>query len=483
MSIASALNIAVSGLNAAQARAQTVAGNIANANTEGYVRRSVILGEKSVGTQGAGVHVDEIRRETSRFLTLERMSLESDSAYATEKAAAAKQLAEAFGEPGAEQGLAGAYARFENALRDAAATPESSILQQQIIQSSNDIISEFDRLSERATAYRQSANDRIRYAVQDVNSALDRLQEINSLGQERLTPIVLDERQQLVDRINEYIPVEVIEETSTIRLTTQSGFTLVSGDAKQLEFDYQGFINRQTTIENGLSGLRVGETDLTPTNGGRHAIGGGKLAALFETRDVTVPDFENKLDALAFDLVARFAVDDVDPTKVSGEAGLFTTGSSTPPSEVTAGLATQLRINQSVDPSQGGDVSRLRDGLGATEKGAAGNGDHLNRLLDAFITPREVPITVSNEQQSAVALVSGISGISSELNYQYQRFQEIAVYSGARLQAAETAELTQTGVDTDQELQELLQVEQAYAANSKVIETISKLIDQLIELA
>ena len=52
----------------------------------------------------------------------------------------------------------------------------------------------------------------------------------------------------------------------------------------------------------------------------------------------------------------------------------------------------------------------------------------------------------------------------------------------ARAQSVIDAETAATGVDTDQELQRLLLIEQAYAANARVIQTADQLIRQLLEL-
>lgn len=54
-------------------------------------------------------------------------------------------------------------------------------------------------------------------------------------------------------------------------------------------------------------------------------------------------------------------------------------------------------------------------------------------------------------------------------------------YANARQDALTGAFLAE-GVDTDQELQKLLQIEQAYAANARVITTIDEMIQQLLRL-
>ena len=52
----------------------------------------------------------------------------------------------------------------------------------------------------------------------------------------------------------------------------------------------------------------------------------------------------------------------------------------------------------------------------------------------------------------------------------------------ARTQALVDAEIGATGVDTDFELQQLILIEQAFAANARVIQIADRLIQQLVEL-
>ncbi|MEM9233528.1 MAG: flagellar basal body rod C-terminal domain-containing protein, partial [Pseudomonadota bacterium] len=144
------------------------------------------------------------------------------------------------------------------------------------------------------------------------------------------------------------------------------------------------------------------------------------------------------------------------------------------------GFASLLSVNAAIDPDQGGEIYRLRDGIGATVPGAAGNGDQLNRLIDAFTGLQPTPAAFGGAgQQTATGLAASLS---SELNYDVQRSQDRALYAGTRFDAASNAEIQQLGVDTDAELQELIQIEQAYAANARVIQTISQLVDQLIQV-
>ena len=69
MSLTQALNTALSGLNVAQTSVSVVAGNIANAQTPGYVRKVAVLTENSVGTDRRfGVQVTAINRVLDQFV-------------------------------------------------------------------------------------------------------------------------------------------------------------------------------------------------------------------------------------------------------------------------------------------------------------------------------------------------------------------------------------------------------------------------------
>lgn len=487
MGLSTALSAAVSGLTAAQTRATTVANNIANANTDGYVRRTTNLDERIVGGRGVGVDVSSISRQTADFLTGERMRFGADNAFSSEQATSASKIADLLGDPGAQDGLFGAYARFENSLRDAAATPESSVLQREVVDNANDIVRQFQTLAEQSASLRTQADTDIGRAVTEVNDALQRLEELNSIGGDSLTPDVLDERQRLVDRINDIIPVRAQNVGDSLNLSTEGGVNLLAQEAQFIEFSPAVLVTRGQSLGNGLSGLTVGTTNITPGGGNSQAVQGGRIAALFETRDERLPAFDDSIDALAADLVTRFADDAVDPTKTAGEVGLFTAGAPTlplpPPGETEpdyTGFASLISVNAAIDPDQGGDVYRLRDGIGAITPGAAGNGDQLNRLIDAFTGLQPTPGAFGGAgQQTATGLAASLS---SELNYDVQRSQDRALYAGTRLDAASNAEIQQLGVDTDAELQELIQIEQAYAANARVIQTISQLVDQLIQI-
>jgi flagellar hook-associated protein 1 FlgK len=78
MTVTTVLNTASSGLLAAQIGIRTVADNIANANTPGYVRKAVEQTSLVTRGVGSGVHVEGVARVVDQYL--QSASLRSGSA-------------------------------------------------------------------------------------------------------------------------------------------------------------------------------------------------------------------------------------------------------------------------------------------------------------------------------------------------------------------------------------------------------------------
>ena len=133
-----------------------------------------------------------------------------------------------------------------------------------------------------------------------------------------------------------------------------------------------------------------------------------------------------------------------------------------------------------IDTSQGGSATRLRDGLGATGTGPVSNSEILNNLLDAFTNSNAAPSGSGlSGSLTSSELAAGISSVIGEARV---NADAVATTSLARASALADAELSLTGVDTDAEIQSLLLIEQSYAANARVIQTISDMLDTLMQI-
>jgi flagellar hook-associated protein 1 len=483
MSISGALSSSLSGLTAAARAAEVVSSNIANARTEGYGRREVQLSARSVGGTGQGVQVDGVRRMVDLVLLTDRRIAQSGSADRDLQARFFATMESAIGTPETEGSLGGRIASLEQSLIAAAARPDSEA---RLTSVRDALVTVTQKIGAAATAVqdaRAQADRDIATTVDDINTTLANVAGLNAKIQSlsaggRDASALIDQRQQMIDRIATAIPLrEVPRNNGTVALFTTGGAVLLDGTVARLDFTPVGTVVPEMTLASGaLSGLTINGRPVA-TAGESSQIAGGKLSGLFAVRDDLAPRAQAQLDAVARDLVERFADPAVDPTLAPGAPGLLTDGGNAFLAANEVGLAQRLKINPTVDPVQGGAIWRLRDGVGATVPGSPGESGLIRALSGALTAPRE---PASGGFMAGTRSFSALSGdlISTVSQSRVQRASE-ASFASAQLNALKELEL-QDGVDTDQELQSLLQIEQSYAANAKVMQAVDSMIKSLL---
>ncbi len=482
MSLSSALNAARSGLQVSSLRAETVAANVSNATTPGYVRRSITLSENLLGGASSGVRSDGVTRVNDTAIKAQRRELTSDVAQASVLASTWKSISTRIGDTAAGDGLFKTFSDFETAFSRAISTPESTSAAAGLLQAARDITDELNSLSDMITTQRAEADREIANGVDVVNSALKQIEDINS----RLSSMnrtsgeaaaLMDERQRALDTVAEFLPIQTVErDHGTIDVLTTEGVFLLAGRARELQFAPSAAFGPNERLADGdLSGLTVDGITLTPGAASFGAVSGGLFGALFTLRDQDLPALSEQLDTIASQLISRLSNDTIDPTKTPGDPGLFidtnTTGG--------AGLAGRISINAAVDPGQGGALWRLRDGIGAAAPGAPGNQTILRGMFEAFTAVQTVGAPGFQGTFSATEMAAQIASYAGQAR----------VYNESILSSTETqynilleAEQSETGVDIDSQLQDLMLIEQAYAANARVIEIAGQMINRLLEL-
>jgi flagellar hook-associated protein 1 FlgK len=482
MSISSAINAARSGLQVTSLRADTVATNVANAGTAGYVRRSISISESITGGQTTGVRSSGYVRAGNEALSAERRSSLSDLSQSKILSTTWSSISTRVGDTADGGQLFKAFSEFETTLADAAQTPESTTHAASVLASANKVISEFNQLSLLAVDLRREADTEIGAGVDALNLALKNVEDLNgriaaSKPGSSANAALIDERQRELDTIAEYVPIQTAERhAGTIDVLTTEGVFLVAGAARKVEFSPSSAFGPEHTVGNGLlSGLTVDGLDITPGADTFGAISSGVLGALFQVRDEDAPGFSAQLDTLANDLVTRLSADSIDSTKTPGEQGFFVDSDPV----AGAGIAARLQINAAIDPNQGGELRRLRDGIGSATAGPTGSTTILNNLSAAFTNVQPLNASGLNGSFSSTETIAHFSSIIGQT-----RISRDAVLTSSTTQydALTQAEQSETGVDIDAQMQDLIFVEQAYAANARVIEVASQLMDILMEL-
>ena len=482
MTLSNALHSAMSGLVAAGRASGVVSANIANAMNPGYARRSLTLAANA--RSGPGVLVVGVERHADPVLIANRRAADAASASATALADFHARVETLVGRAGDPASLGLRLADFESSLVVAASRPESAQHLDTVAARARDLAAAISGAAEGIATMRSRADRTIGAQVEQINHALGQTRQLNiritaagSAGSD--INAMLDQRQKLVDEINRIVPVNVIKrDHGQIALYSEGGAILLDGSAATLEFSPVTRTAPHMTAENGLlSGLGINGV---PVNTGETgAIGGGALAAQFRIRDDLAVSAQADLDALARDLIERFEAPGLDPSLVPGQPGLFTdAGAAFDPASET-GLAGRIAVNALADPSQGGDSWKLRAGLGAAVPGEVGDA----RLLRAFAETLSEGRTMASGRFGTGLLDA--AGASAGLMSRAAQNRALADRALGFASAAQTEmnrlELEQ-GVDTDAELQTLMIVEQAYAANARLIEAVDDMMQTLLRL-
>lgn len=484
MSINIAMNAAVSGLTAAARGVQVASGNVANAMTEGYAPRKLQLGTAVLGGMGAGVRVLGVDRQVDPVLTGLTRQAGADRAGAETEARFWSGFEQAIGEPDDPFALAGRVAAFETALVAAANRPDMDQRLAAVVSAADAITREFGALERHVQQARLEADRAIARDVSELNDGLSRLARLNgeivSLRASSEPPLaLLDERQNLITRLSEIVPLrEYQTPEGRSMIYTEGGQLLLDVTPSVVGFEPTNLVTAGLTREGGqLSGLTLnGRAIPNPGDGG--PFGGGRLAASFEVRDRHGVAAQTALDQMAAELIQRFEAPGIDQSNWSGP-GVFTDNQLALGSPPAAGLAGRMEVNERVKPVDNGFLWRLREGLAPNDtdpRGPVGDATQLNLWVQAMQAPLAAP-----GGTAAASFGDNVGRSLSVISQERQGFEDRQAHTAARATELYERVLAQ-GVDTDAEMQRLVLIEQAYAANARLIQVADQMLRRLMEI-
>ncbi|OWU83192.1 hypothetical protein ATO6_20340 [Oceanicola sp. 22II-s10i] len=468
MSIASALNAAQSGLSFASRWAQTTSTNIANANNEGYARRGLLV---TTTTQG-DVMVSDIRRAVDASL---------DRMYRAETARAGKQGAMADGLSvytsvlGTQESSDGLVARMTD-LRASfgllSVSPSDTALQRAAVTDAEELASTLNRLNSGLQQARNEVAGKVEADISTINSSLTRLAQLN----ERIA------RERSGSELHLSLSDQIMKELDT--LAPMMDFTLRTTGSGQVEINATGgaeILRGETanllSYDMTTGKLTAGTQDITPGVDGVRGLSEGGLAGRIELLNTVMPGLQGQLDETARALIDAFA--GADPTTGAGGVGLFTDAGGAPGTPVTPGLAGRIAVNDAVLPEAGGALWRMRDGMGAAAEGQASDATIINSMIAAFDAKTTFDTSVglgssATLTQFAATLIAEQQSVRATA----ESARDTAVAGADALQATRAGFM---GVNVDDELQQLMQIEQAYGANAKVMSSVNQMIQTLLD--
>lgn len=480
MAISQTMNNALSGLRAATWGTNVVSSNLANAMTEGYGVRRVTLAARDLNGLGAGVQVTGVQREVDPYLIGQRRLSDAALGHDQTLSAALNRLESLFEGDGVGGSLGHQVTAVETALSEASADPSSGARLNNVAYRLMDLTDSLDTASHGIRDLREAADQQIGAQVRQLNAALEDVDRLNDeiirtrKGTGELSGLI-DQRQQVIDSISDLVPVRTLNRAGgRVALMTTAGEVLLDHRPREVGFQVAGPIPAEASLAGGqLHGLTI---DGRPVTGGGAAghLAGGAIAANLAIRDEVMPQYQSDLDGFANHLFTSLSDPAVDSTITGATGGLLVLERPSNPA-LPAGIAGELKLNPALHPDTG-DPWRLRSGMGAPAAGDVGDPTLLQGWAEALSSPRGLFPGQPDRRMSAhiAALGSEASG---------QRIQiEDRLSRAAAVNAGFTDREKAMGVDTDTELQNLMVLEKAYAANARVIQVADSLLRNLLEI-
>ena len=437
------------------------------------MRRSVIT-TTSVAGGGSAVSVDAIGRQIDGAMARLERDETAQMARHDARAAAMDGYLTLLGQPEDEISPAARLSKFQAATDLLAARPGDADAQRAMLDSAAALARGINGAAEALVEAESEANVAIARDVHSANEILTQLEQVSRALQREVQPTVRraalqDTFDRGVDALAEIMDFEVsIDAANRITIHTSGGTPLL---------DRTGAADLEWNAASGT--LMAGDIDVTPARDGVRGFAAGSLAGRIEVLSHDMPQAQLQLDEFARSLVQRF--EDADTSLVAGQAGLFTDdGAAFDPTRLD-GLSARLAVNDAVRPEAGGALWRLRDGVGATESGPVLSTTQIDAFVQAMSAPGDY--AAATGLASAQSLGSYAADmVSDQQQVRVVAERESAVLS-AGLGAIAAARSGVEGVNVDTELQNLMMIEQAYAANSQVLSTLTDMLDTLLNAA
>ena len=414
------LSIGASGARAARAALEVTANNIANASSDGYVRRSVRIEEVSGGSIAgrggdvsvSGSRIAQVRRNADAFRQAELRRTNADLQRANVELGGLQNI-----EAAVEQsGLFDSIVEFEAALQQLAGDPSDSARRAAVLGQAETLASKFNLNTYAAELSR--VNLRLARAGAGSNDQA----------------ALLDQRDSLLERMSGFANVNTSfapDGTVTVALGASPGTAFVSGgNAATLT---------STTNADGTLAFAI---DGAPFNPGSGSLTGASLA-LSDLAAVAT-----RLDGIASSIATAINTAQANGVALDGTAGqpIFS-GTTAATLRVAMASGAGLATAPAGSPAGSRDQQNLAEMRQALS--AANPAEGLNSIL----------FDVSSKVAGRTVTQSALETIASS----------------ARIALEE-----QSGVDLDNEAANLIRYQQAFQASGKAMQVASDIFDTLL---
>ncbi|MBO0903585.1 flagellar hook-associated protein FlgK [Jiella sonneratiae] len=482
MSLLSAFTSARSSLASVSQQSTLVSRNVANAQNSSATRKYTNLSSNLYG----GVSILSVSQSSNQALFSSMTTATASLASANATYSLLDSIRSVIGDTDSTASPAARLTALKTALSQYAVTPEDPQTARAAVNAASDLAVSLNDTTDAVQAARTDADRQLSDIAGRMNSLLSEFETLNgrimagtATGQDVTDDV--DRRDQIVTELSGYVGVNVQSRAGgDMSLYTDSGITLFETTARKVEFTATTAYDANTVGNSfKIDGVSVsGDSTGMP-------IKSGSVYGLLTFRDETAVTYQGQLDEVAASLVEAFSETDSGGTAFSGLFSIKADGSSTDLSTITSqtGFAGLITVSPSVvnDPTLLRDGNISGQGIVYNADGTSGFSDRLNDLLDGLASQRSFDGSYGAGTQGTIGdyIASSISWLEDKRS----TANDDVDYQSTVLSRAEESLSNVTGINLDEEMSHLLDLEKSYQASSKLISTIGEMLDSLLQIA
>lgn len=423
--------------------------NVSNAGTPGYVRQiptfEALPLDADAGLPG-GVRSGAVESARDQYAELAVRQQTGRQAELEQRQADLERLEPLFDAQG-EAGIPGALNRLFAGFSAWSVAPNDRVARCAVIEQAGSVAAAFAQTAQGLVQSTVSADRQIRNSVDAINNLARTLKELNTqqLRDFRTAsdPAVDAQINNTLERLAEYVDFTTVKQADGSLTVLLGGQTaLVIGDR---QFEIQADISSSQTALRDANGR-----DITAQ------VSGGRLSALLELRNTTIPSYSADLNRLAAALADR-----VNAVLAAGVDSNGWPGTALFAYDSVEDAARTLRV-----------TSILPEELAAATADAPGGNGNALQLAQMADSP-EIDGASFTEYYGALARQVGRALETAREDQQTQQ-QLLLQTQDFRRQVS--------GVSLDQEAALLLEFQRAYQAAARLLSTLNQLTEETINL-
>jgi flagellar hook-associated protein 1 len=481
-SLSDIIGAASNALRVAQAQINVVSDNIGNAQSPNYSKRTSVI-EDLVQGAGGGAKIVSIQRAVAPALQADQLVQTADSSGASALSALYTSLEQLTGSSTGTPLLSSAMSKLQSAWQAFQASPENNSAEQAVVTAGKALVDTVQTIASGVEQLAQQTTTSLGTDVTALNTQLTTIGQLNTKiavakagGQS--VPALEDQRDQAIAAVAALVPVKTVTRADgKVALFTPDGVALI--DEQPNQFTYDPTANtvaasdsptvslNQSFEQSGKIGaeLNILRTDAAAVTGSNPAL--APLEKVRQQLNSFVDQFYAAPPATPTPFQAAYdAATPVNPASGSRPAELaasfFTIAATTPP----AVAGSQDRFNFALNAA-------LVNGTASVKQSAA-------TAVVADVTNSTRTLTTAGLSVGPTTYAGLADGIANDQSVRASQAKDEATTATATLAATTTRLKSDTGVNMDEELAQLVVLQNSYAASARVIATVQQMSTTLL---